>query len=70
MSEHDYGQGTAGPEPDPDLTQDPALDPDPEAAEDYADSVGVDPTHEEVDRYLQLEGDAPLGEARPADSSP
>jgi hypothetical protein len=35
---------------------------DPEAAEAYAESVGVDPTPEEIDTYLQLAGDAPLGE--------
>lgn len=31
--------------------------PDPEAAEDYAEEVGVDPTQEEIDTYRRLEGE-------------
>lgn len=31
--------------------------PDPEAAEDFADEVGVDPTQEEIDTYRRLEGE-------------
>jgi hypothetical protein len=30
---------------------------DPEVAEDYAESVGVDPTNAEVKEYLQIAGD-------------
>ena len=33
---------------------------DPEVAEDYAASVGTDPTSEEIDTYLALEGEPPL----------
>ena len=31
--------------------------PDPDAAEDYADEIGVDPTQEEIDTYRRLEGE-------------
>ncbi len=30
---------------------------DPDAAEDFADEVGIDPTQEEIDTYRQLEGE-------------
>lgn len=30
---------------------------DPELAEEYAESVSIDPTPDEVNRYLQLVGD-------------
>ncbi len=33
---------------------------DPEDAEDYAASVGTDPTPEEINTYLALEGEPPL----------
>ncbi len=33
---------------------------DPEVAEDYAESVGVDPTPEEIQRYAELAGADPL----------
>ena len=33
---------------------------DPEVAEDFAASVGTDPTPEQIDTYLALEGDQPL----------
>ncbi len=32
-----------------------------EAAEEYAESVGIDPTPAEVEHYLELEGDTPHG---------
>jgi hypothetical protein len=48
---------------DPDPDRDP--DPDTDAAEEYAERVGVDPTHEEIDRYLQMAGEQPLGEGAP-----
>jgi hypothetical protein len=35
---------------------------DPEVAEDYAASVGADPTPEEIDTYLRLEGAPPLAD--------
>jgi hypothetical protein len=35
---------------------------DPEAAEDFAEEVGVDPTQEEIDHYRQLEGEPPAAE--------
>jgi len=33
---------------------------DPEAAEAYAESVGVDPSHQEISEYLKLAGATPL----------
>lgn len=32
--------------------------PDPDAAEDFADEIGVDPTQEEIRHYQRLEGEA------------
>ena len=31
--------------------------PDPDAAEDFADNVSVDPTQEEIDTYRRMEGE-------------
>ncbi|MGN6331680.1 MAG: hypothetical protein ACTHOD_08505 [Motilibacteraceae bacterium] len=39
--------------------------PDPDLAEEYAESAGIDPAPDQVDAYLELEGEAPLGEERP-----
>jgi hypothetical protein len=39
--------------------------PDPDLAEEYAESAGIDPSPDQVDAYLELEGEAPLGEERP-----
>ena len=36
---------------------DAKITPDPDAAEDFADEVGVDPTQDEIDTYRQLEGE-------------
>jgi hypothetical protein len=36
-----------------------------EAAEEYAESVGIDPTPAEVEHYLELEGDTPYGGETP-----
>ncbi len=46
--------------------------PDTDAAEEFAEEVSVDPTQEEIDTYLRLEGDdadrPPAGiDAPPAD---
>jgi hypothetical protein len=35
---------------------------DPDAAEEFAEEVGVDPTQEEIDHYRQLEGEPPAAE--------
>lgn len=35
------------------------MHPDPDAAEEFAEEVGVDPTQEDIDRYRELEGDDP-----------
>jgi hypothetical protein len=49
--------------------------PDPEAAEDFADEVGVDPTQDEIRHYQRLEGEATdedetlATEAMPSDPS-
>jgi hypothetical protein len=31
--------------------------PDPDAAEDFAEDVGVDPTQEEIETYRRMEGE-------------
>ena len=31
--------------------------PDSDAAEEFADEISVDPTQDEIDTYLRLEGD-------------
>lgn len=47
--------------------------PDTDAAEDFAEEVGVDPTQEEIDHYRRLEGEATTDgqdtTAHPADPS-
>ena len=43
--------------------------PDPDAAEDFAEEVGVDPTQEEIDHYRQLEGEPPAAEPITPDSA-
>ena len=43
---------------------------DPDAAEDFAEQVGVDPTAEEIDHYLELEGEPPAAEPVTADPTP
>ena len=40
---------------------------DPERAEEYAESVGVDPSPQEVDTYLEIAGDEPLGDGSDAE---
>ena len=42
---------------------------DPEVAEEYAETVGVDPTNEQINSYLALAGEDPLHGA-PDSSSP
>jgi hypothetical protein len=42
---------------------------DPDAAEDFAEEVGVDPTQQEIDHYLELEGEPPGAEPVTADST-
>jgi hypothetical protein len=39
----------------------PGWENDPEVAEAYADEAGVDPTPAQINEYLQLEGQPPLG---------
>lgn len=43
-------------------TAEPATEHDPEAAEAYAESVGIDPSHDEVNEYLKMAGAAPLAD--------
>jgi hypothetical protein len=43
-------------------TAEPGSPHDPEAAEAYAESVGVDPSPQEIDRYLEIAGDGPLSD--------
>jgi len=38
----------------------PAVEHDPELAEEYADSVSIDPTPDEVDHYREMIGDPDL----------
>jgi hypothetical protein len=35
---------------------------DPEAAEAYAESVGIDPSHDQINEYLKIAGAAPLAD--------
>ena len=35
---------------------DPLTNADPDAAEEFADEIGVDPTQEEIAQYRRLEG--------------
>jgi hypothetical protein len=43
-------------------TAEPGSEHDPEAAEAYAESVGVDPTQDEINEYLKIAGAAPLAD--------
>ncbi|MGH3982786.1 MAG: hypothetical protein ACRDST_08915 [Pseudonocardiaceae bacterium] len=43
-------------------TAESAGEHDPEAAEAYAESVSIDPSHDEVNEYLKIAGAAPLTE--------
>jgi hypothetical protein len=43
--------------------------PDPDAAEDFAEEVGVDPTQEEIDHYRRLEGEPVAAEPVTPDSA-
>ncbi len=43
-------------------TAEPGSDHDPEVAESYAASVGVDPSHDEIQHYLEIAGAPPLTE--------
>jgi hypothetical protein len=43
--------------------------PDPDAAEEFAEQVGVDPTQEEIDHYRRLEGEPPAAEPVTPDSA-
>ena len=49
---------------------DTELTPDPDAAEDYAEEVGVDPTQQEIDTYRRLEGEDASEPPPPVDSPP
>ena len=52
--------------PDPG-TAEPSSEHDPEAAEEYAESVPIDPAPDEVAKYLEIVGDE---DAVPADPDP
>ena len=43
--------------------------PDPDAAEDFADDVSVDPTQDEIETYRRMEGED-AGEPPPAIDGP
>ncbi|HEY3691672.1 MAG TPA: hypothetical protein VGL46_15495 [Pseudonocardiaceae bacterium] len=47
-------------------TAEPGSAHDPEAAEAYAQSVGIDPSPDEINEYLQIAGAAPLDDTTPA----
>lgn len=49
---------------------DTELTPDPDAAEDYAEEVGVDPTQDEIGTYLRLEGEDPEEPPAAVDTPP
>jgi hypothetical protein len=42
-------------------TAEPGSEHDPERAEAFAEAVGIDPSPQEVDTYLEIAGDEPLG---------
>ncbi len=43
-------------------TAEPGSEHDPEAAEAYAESVGIDPSQDEISEYLKIAGAAPLAD--------
>jgi hypothetical protein len=43
-------------------TAEPGSEHDPEAAEAYAESVGIDPSPDEIEQYLEITGARPLAE--------
>jgi hypothetical protein len=43
-------------------TAEPGSEHDPEAAEAYAESVGIDPSQDEINEYLKIAGAAPLAD--------
>lgn len=43
-------------------TVEPGSERDPELAEAYAESVGIDPSPDEIDVYLKIAGAAPLAD--------
>lgn len=45
-------------------------EPDTDAAEEFAEEVGVDPTQEEIAQYRQLEGENALDEPPAAIDAP
>jgi hypothetical protein len=47
-------------------TAEPGSEHDPEAAEAYAESVGTDPSHDQINEYLRRAGAEPL--ADPSDT--
>jgi hypothetical protein len=47
-------------------TAEPGSEHDPEAAEAYAQSVGIDPSPDEINEYLKIAGAAPLDDTTPA----
>jgi hypothetical protein len=54
------------PRPEPG-TVDPGFEHDPERAEAFAESAGTDPSPQEVDTYLEIVGDEPLGDGADAE---
>ena len=54
---------TAPDEPLPDAgTAEPGFEHDPERAEAFAEAVGTDPSPQEIDTYLEIAGEEPLGD--------
>ena len=45
-------------------------DPDTDAAEEFAEEIGVDPTQEQIDQYRRLEGDEDVEQPPPAIEEP
>jgi hypothetical protein len=43
-------------------TAEPGFEHDPERAEAFAEAVGTDPSPQEIDTYLEIAGDEPLGD--------
>lgn len=62
------GGMTAPDERLPDVgTAEPGFEHDPERAEAFAEAVGTDPSPQEIDTYLEIAGDEPLGDGSDAE---
>ena len=54
------------PDPSPGVAE-PGSEHDPERAEAFAEAAGTDPAPQDVDTYLEIAGDEPLGDGSDAE---